>query len=397
MYSGPIVDIDVHHTWDLEQELLPYLPRAWRDLVELSGRAPVPLVPASLLTPHPQGFNRRSDAIPPNGGRPGSDYPTMKDQLLDRYNVYRALVTYDVGENAGIPNVYLASQVCRAANDWCIDTWLSGIDDRLYGSILVATQVPEDGAREVRRLGSHPRMAEVLLVVNGLSRPFGHPAYHPIYKAAVEVGLPVKIHLGGDLCYPAAQTSAGGLPSSRLEQHATLYQAAEHHLVSLFTYGVFDKFPELRVMLTEGGVAWLPSVMWSLDSHYKILKSENPSIKRLPSEYLRESVRLTTQPLEMSPERDQLIQLLEAYGGFEDLLCFATDYPHWNNDDPTYIAKRLPESWLPKVFLENALNFYRWPPPDDLQTEPRRPNLKSEASAITNRRRSDVWPAGAGE
>ena len=84
-------------------------------------------------------------------------------------------------------------------------------------------------------------------------------------------------------------------------------------------------------------------------------------MKRLPSEYFQEHIRLTTQPLELSPKRDQLIELLRTFDG-DRMLLFATDYPHWDTDDVDYIATRLPREWLSRVYYENALQFYGWDP-----------------------------------
>jgi predicted TIM-barrel fold metal-dependent hydrolase len=64
--------------------------------------------------------------------------------------------------------------------------------------------------------------------------------------------------------------------------------------------------------------------------------------------------------MEASPKTEQLIDLFEAVGGVDDILCFATDYPHWDLDDPTYISGRIPKSWWPKVFYQNAMKLYGW-------------------------------------
>ena len=49
--------------------------------------------------------------------------------------------------------------------------------------------------------------------------------------------------------------------------------------------------------------------------------------------------------------------MLEAAGAPETL-CFASDYPHWDFDDPGFMLKRLPESWRDRVLHENAAELY---------------------------------------
>jgi predicted TIM-barrel fold metal-dependent hydrolase len=131
------------------------------------------------------------------------------------------------------------------------------------------------------------------------------------------------------------------------------------HLVSFVSHGVFDKFPKLRLLLIEAGSAWLPSLLWRFDAEYKGLRREVPWLKRLPSEYVAEHVWLTTQPLEMSPRKEQAIELLRWFNG-ADRLVYSSDYPHWDADEVKYISARLPQAWHRRVFFENAMRFYGW-------------------------------------
>ncbi len=361
MYRGPIIDSDVHHTWRSDEEIIEYLPKRWREFVFLPGDGRRNSIhPSGLSYPHPRGVNKRLDTYPPAGGPPGSDYATLRKQLLDPFRIEAAILDFDVGMNAALTNPYFAHAVVQAINDWTVDCWLDGIDDpRVYGAVLVPSQLPDEAAKEIRRVGKHPKIAEALLTWNGLGKPFGHPLYHPIYDACQEMGLPVAIHgQGGEVSGGVAATAAGGNPNSRLEFHTLLLQPTMHHLASFLVHGVFEKFPRLKLLIIETGVVWVPWLMWSLDRHYRLLRHESDLIRRLPSEYFREHVRLTTQPLEVTPHADQLLELLESFGGMEDILCFASDYPHWDADSPKYISSRLPQSWLPKVYYENARELY---------------------------------------
>ena len=74
--------------------------------------------------------------------------------------------------------------------------------------------------------------------------------------------------------------------------------------------------------------------MWRMDTAWTLLKSEVPHLKRLPSEYIREHVYLTTQPVEEPHKPQQFLQMLEQFGDMVDHILFASDYPHWDSDDP---------------------------------------------------------------
>ncbi len=127
------------------------------------------------------------------------------------------------------------------------------------------------------------------------------------------------------------------------------------HLVSLICQGVFETFPALRIVLMEGGVAWLPGLLWRLETNYKALRMEVPWVKRLPSEYVRERVRFTTQPMDQPPEPGHLRPILEMIGG-KEMFLFASDYPHWDFDAPAGIG--IPSEWKPAVYRDNARAWY---------------------------------------
>jgi predicted TIM-barrel fold metal-dependent hydrolase len=130
--------------------------------------------------------------------------------------------------------------------------------------------------------------------------------------------------------------------------------------VSLLTEGVFEKFKNLRVVLTEGGVAWCAPLMWRLDAEYKALRDEVPWLTRRPSEYLRDHVRFSSQPLEVPDNPKGLLQIIEMMDA-EHILMFASDYPHWDFDSPTHAFPALPDDLWRRIFRQNALELYRLP------------------------------------
>jgi predicted TIM-barrel fold metal-dependent hydrolase len=109
-------------------------------------------------------------------------------------------------------------------------------------------------------------------------------------------------------------------------------------------------------VLIECGVAWLPAILWRLDADYRALRKETPWLRRLPSEYARDHVRLTTQPLEQPRDPRALWPALEDIGA-SDMLMFASDYPHWDFDDP--VTLRIPAAWRERVLDGNARELYR--------------------------------------
>lgn len=381
-YQGPIVDVDIHHRWHAEEEALPYLPKQWREYaageLESAGRVQEAGVvsgsdaagkagmvrfsaPGSVVAGNLDHGARRRDSYPANGRRPGSDYDTLREQLLDRYNYFRGILTFDIGSHAGALNQYFANALCSALNDWNAENWLD-LDERLYSVALAPIAMPDEAAKEVRRVGKHPKIVATLLAGSPFGRPYGDPVYHPVFEASLEMGLALHLHPG----HAQDHQFTGGTATSAVGNVPLIPQIGMRHIASFIVHGVFEKYPGLQVVVKEYGTAWLPHLMWRLDKNYKRLRLESPWVKRWPSEYILRNVKISTQPLEESDDPRDLMSVLTSVDGLDDVLCFSTDYPHITFDEPNWITKRLPEGWARKVMCDNACRAYGWtPPPQD--------------------------------
>ncbi len=197
-----------------------------------------------------------------------------------------------------------------------------------------------------------------MLLCGGADRPYGEPRYLPIFEAAAECGLPVAIHSGGEGMGIAAPPGGAGPVTFYIEWH-TLGSAAAScppRLAHLPRHLRATADPEGASDRGRYRLAARDPV--ALDTNWRALRSETPWLERKPSEVAREHVRLLTQPLEHADGHDEtLFEMLEAAGA-PDNLCFASDYPHWDFDDPGFMLKRLPEAWRDKVLHENAVELY---------------------------------------
>jgi predicted TIM-barrel fold metal-dependent hydrolase len=187
------------------------------------------------------------------------------------------------------------------------------------------------------------------------SEPLGRKRYWPIYQAAAEAGIPVAMHAFGYSGYAMTSSGAPSFYVEEVQEHATSCQALT---ASLLVEGVFERFPTLKVVLIECGFAWLPALGWRLDKHWKTLRDEVPHLKRAPSEYMREHIWVSTQPMEEPERPEDMLKTIEWIG--PERIMFSTDYPHWDQDDPRYAFKvRLPDDWARLIYRENAQALYR--------------------------------------
>lgn len=362
-YEGPIIDTDVHHQVKRDADVVAYLPREWRDYLasnrDARARLGAPAGGGGTLLP---SGGMLGDSYPADGSRPGSDYPTMKEQLLDRYPIHRAVLC-NIGAYDTHFNHYFASALCSAVNDWNVDHWLDLGDARIYSVMSVPWAMPDDAVAEIKRMAGHPRMVGVLLTGNPIGRPIGDPIFHPILKAIAEEGLVLVAHPGTS-DRPNHHVRSVGEKAGATDLWPHSIQSGLHYTSSLIANGVFEKYPDLRVLFNEYGVGQIPSFVWRFDSMYEVLKLESRWVRRRPSEYLHDHVRFSTQPLEDSrDDKGAIGDLLRSLDGAEDILCFSSDYPHISFDEPVSIQRLLPKAWYRKVFCDNAADLFRWPRP----------------------------------
>ena len=347
-----IADCDIHPRpagagiGGVSRSLYPYLSRRWQEHVETYGvayRQPWQRGPAY---PKAQPQACRRDAWPP-GDMPGSDPAFMAAQHLDPNNVAFGLLN-PLTSGQGAMNPDLSAAITHATNDWQIAEWTSR-DKRLRGSVVVPYEDGPAAAAEIRLRAGDKNFAQVLLLTR-TAEPLGQRRYWPIYEAAAEAGLPVGIHAFGYGGWPITAAGWGSYYIEEMVGHAQAQQAA---LASLILEGVFERWPSLKVLLIEGGLAWAASLGWRLDKIWAKQRGELPTLRRKPSEYMRTNVWFTTQPVEEPEPRRHLAETIEWIGW--DRILFATDYPHWDFDDPAHaLPIPMTETQKRMIFRENA-------------------------------------------
>ncbi|HEX5501598.1 MAG TPA: amidohydrolase family protein [Thermomicrobiales bacterium] len=342
-----LIDCDIHNTVPSGETLARYLPERWR---AFHARYGVPGYGGDYY-PKANPNAARLDAWPPSGP-PGSDLAFLRAQLLDAWGIECGILNCLLP--AGSRHLEYAAALASAINDWQLAEWLEP-EPRLRAALVLPFEDGDLAAAEIDRLGGDPRFVQALLLAR-TAEPLGRRRYWKIYEAAARHDLPVAIHFGGAAGHPI---TGAGWPSYYVEDHTGMAQSFQAQVTSLVVEGVFERFPTLRVVLVEGGFAWLPPLMWRLDRAWRLLGDETPEVRRPPSAYIREHVWITTQPMEEPTAPAQFHQLLDQLG-MDDRLLFATDYPHWDFDAPDQaLPVKLAPALERRIMAENARTLYR--------------------------------------
>jgi uncharacterized protein len=239
---------------------------------------------------------------------------------------------------AALPNPRYACALARAYNRWLVAEWIDDPQRGLYGAIVAAPHDPAEAAREIRAYAGDPNAVAVYLPTAAVSPLWGHRMYDPVFDAAQETGLPVVFHTVG-IIHPNFPHQVQGIETVAA-RHALVHPLGMiANLLSMIGTGVPARFPDLRVVFTEGGVSWVPWIAWRLDKEYTERRREFPFYSEPLSHYVKRFY-FATQPVEEPENPAALVQLLEL-AGLTGQVMFASDWPHHDFDHPNRVA-RLP-------------------------------------------------------
>jgi predicted TIM-barrel fold metal-dependent hydrolase len=344
-----VIDCDIHVNVPKVEALFPYLPPYWVEHIThtvFKGPTDYPYPANAPLTARPE-------SRPDDSTAPASRLDLIQAQVLDALNVEAGILQCSYGVES-LHNPDAAVAFASAINDWLIAEWLDK-EPRLRAAMVVPSQLPALAAKEIDRVGDHPGFVQVYLPVRS-QHPYGSRLFHPMWEAIARHDLVAGLHFGGS---PGNPPFPSGWPSYYFEEYVGMAQVFQSQVVSIISEGVFDLFPTMRVALVEGGFTWVPAFMWRFDKEWRNLRRLVPWVKQAPSAYMRQHMRLTIQPLDAPPDRQQLLQVIDQLGS-EEMLLFASDYPHAHTFDPaTALLADLPSGLARKIRSENARAFYR--------------------------------------
>jgi predicted TIM-barrel fold metal-dependent hydrolase len=264
------------------------------------------------------------------------------------------------------PQPEVETTLGKAFNRWLVEEILPQ-EDRIKGMIYLPFNDPASCAGVVEEFADKPGVIGFTVTATRY-KPVHHNDYMRLYAAIQASGKPLAFHSG----FHWGDESMRQM-NRFLSMHAISFCYFNMiHLTNWIINGLPERFPRLKVIWVESGLAWLMFMMQRLDAEYMMRTSEAPLLKRPPSEYMRE-MYYTSQPLETSN-----LKLTEA--AFEAInaksqLLFASDWPHWDFDLPTSITNLpfLDEQTKRNILGLNAARVFGLePPPHKRAAHPQR-------------------------
>lgn len=250
--------------------------------------------------------------------------------VLDAIGIDVQIVFPNALLNLGLhPQVKVEVELGNAYNQWLVENIIN-VDERVRGFLYLPFNDPEAALKTVKRFGTAEGCVG-FVVTSQRHKSVNDNAYLPVYEELEKLGLPLTFH--------ASVQWAGDNWMQTTDRFLSLHALSFVHcnLVHMTNWvigGIAERFPELKVVWVEQGLACIPFLMQRLDHHYLMRQSDAPLLTKMPSEYIKQ-MYFTTQPLEITD-----LALTEATFkaiNAETQLMYSSDWPHWDWDPPSHI------------------------------------------------------------
>ncbi len=270
-------------------------------------------------------------------------------------------------------DVELEEACIRAYNDWLIE-FCNAAPHRFWGLAMISLWDVDHAVAELERCRNAGLRGAAVWPDTPEELRFSSPHYDRFWEAAQSLRMPVNMHISGGApgipreSSSAAEDSANDVTIERVYNGLAHPAKATKILADLIRADVLQRYPDLRIVIAEIGVGWMPYCAQELDYYFSSHREHTgtgPS-ERLPSEQVYEQVYATfiVDPVGAS--------MLPRYG--RDTFMWSNDYPHaastWPHDDTViaHLLGHLSEDDRAAVLRNNVARLYNegeLPPPAD--------------------------------
>jgi len=253
---------------------------------------------------------------------PGAHDPKARLAIQDEENVAGEVIYPSAGMVLCLHKDVAYRKACFEAYNRWLAAFCATDPKRLIGIGMAALPSPEEGVRELREI-ARQGFRGVMFCGDPAFEDYDSPRYAPVWEAAIDLGLPVSFHiLTGKDSYGMA------VRGPKVIQQIVTVRGNQNIIMMMVLGGVFERHPDLKVVMVENDAGWLPHFCFRLDHAWERHRwsLETGSISRKPSEFVAENVWTTFQD-------DWSVRFVKDALNLEHVM-WATDFPHGDGTYP---------------------------------------------------------------
>lgn len=301
----------------LPKAMADRMPRSERfedyELVHIDGQTMKRQLPKPIRDGEFKGRLLEEVAMRP----PGSHDAKLRMLDLDAEGIWGEVTFPSLGLWAAmIKDPILVREGAKALNDFALAE-LQGTSNRLVATATIPLLDTADAVAELQRCAANGYHAIFLPTVPPGGRPmWNDEIWDPLWAAADEASQVVAFHIGTD----GEQIVFRGRGGALLNFNETSY-GGQRAAAMLITAGVFDRHPSLKILISEGGVTWVPFLGDRLNESMRQQPMFVwPKLKMMPKEYMNQHVYASFQ-------HDVTAVPTFTAMGYTNVM-FGSDYPH---------------------------------------------------------------------
>ncbi len=291
----------------------------------------------------------------------GSTVVKERLELLDAEHIDAAVIYTTTGLlwEAELQDAELSQAYTRAYNRWICE-WCSDSGGRLIPAAHLSLGDPQGAADELARAVGDGARGVYVAPFTHTAKPLGHPDHDVVFAAAQDHDVPFAIHPTFEPQWTKGSRMGAweNVRELRLTASVQASDGVRHQFSTLFDYGVFDKFPRLKILVLESGGGWIGYWLDRMDGvfgHTAI--GQRVPLQNPPSHYFRERCYISCDPDERS-----IPWLAERFG--DDRFMWASDFPHADHtpeyiEDLDVLAGMFPDHSRRKFLGDNCRQLFK--------------------------------------
>ena len=323
-HSGDSHFLEPDDLWEqiLPKKLAGRMPRTTKlgdhaELVEVDGKSFKRDIPKIETTRH----RETGETILEMSSRPpGARDVQQRLKDLDDEGIWGEVTYASIGMwSALIEDPKLVAAAAHAQNEWMVSEIQGAAPDRLVAPALMPMLDVDDAIAEVQ----HAADIGLKAVSIPAGRPPGrkdlnHPEWDPLWQACEDAGMVMGIHIGSAGVDQSAQfTGRGGAVMNYVES----LRDGQYTAMKLVAAGVFDRCPDLKILISESGSTWVLHMADKMTEAYRQHGLwVSPKLDRPPGEYFFTNVYTSFQHDRTAPAANWAM-------GYKNAM-FGSDYPH---------------------------------------------------------------------